>query len=140
MANSSLSLSYRLFHPLCLPHFLSSISSCLSYCRGHIPFPHHSHLFLFLFFPSSPAVPSNSPFPPYYLLWSISFSPPLVIALFTLIHLLYISPRYQYYEILISQSSFPIIISPYFFFLFFFSLDLSHLFLPSAFTHVDSHL
>lgn len=47
-----------------------------------------------------------------FLLSIFSFSPPLVIFVyFILLHLPYVSPRYKYYKLVISQSLFPFTIS-----------------------------
>ena len=53
----------------------------------------------------------------YFLLSISSFSPPLVIVVyFILLHSPYISPRYQYYELIVSQSLFSFMICSHFFF------------------------
>ena len=91
--------------------------------------PSVPHSFIPLFFPFPPPVLSSSLIFPLF-----PFLPPVVLLVyFILLHFHYVSPRYQYYKLIIFLSLFPFITYCHFFHLFFFSPDLSQNFLTFAF-------
>lgn len=107
LVNSFLSLLYNPFRTLYLPYFPSSITllSLLSpHCWSHFAYPQYLHSFMSPFFLFLPPISSNfSPLTPsfafeYFLLFSSTSHLDLChSSSFSVI-----SPRYQYYEIIIS--------------------------------------
>lgn len=138
LVSSFLSLLYNPVHSLYLPYFPSfsaRMSLLYPHCWSHIIYPQYLHSFTVPYFPFLPPVSSNfSPLTPLFAFeYFLLFSSTRHLGLCHSSSFSIINPRYQYYKIIISLSPFLFTISPYFFPLFFFSLDFSKLFFHLCF-------